>query len=140
MAARTSSGETRWQRAVAEARRAGRVGGGGDVALATTADGLVEGPTSDTALIETALDRLDAGGGDGAAWPRVAGRRHVHFITDGARRARRSTPASSCTRCSSRRRTSAITAFGARPAPSATATGEAYLEVANYATGRSRCA
>ena len=34
------------------------------MALATTADGLVEGPTTDLALIETALERSRAGGGD----------------------------------------------------------------------------
>ena len=48
MLARTRSGETRWERAIAEARR---VAAGGrrasTIAIATTADGLVEGPTTD---------------------------------------------------------------------------------------------
>ena len=39
---------------------------GAELALATTADGLVEGPTTDLALIESALDRLTPGGGDAA--------------------------------------------------------------------------
>ncbi len=83
MAARTSSGETRWKRAVRQAR-ALAAAAGGDVALATTADGLVEAPTSDLALIETAIDRLAPSGGEDTAWPRVPGANHVHFITDGA--------------------------------------------------------
>ena len=53
--------------------RAGRRRRAARVALATTADGLVEGPTTDLALIETALDRSRPGGGDATAWPRVAG-------------------------------------------------------------------
>ena len=68
MAARTSTGETRWQRAVRQARMLASAADG-DVALATTADGLVEGPTADTALIETALDRLSPAGGDSVAFP-----------------------------------------------------------------------
>ena len=83
MLARTGGGETRWERAVAEARRLAAASGV-EVALATTADGLVEGPTTDRALIETALDRLAPAGGDATAWPRVAGADAVHFITDGA--------------------------------------------------------
>ena len=53
---------------------------GDDVALATTADGLVEGPTSDLALIETALERLAPTGGASAPWPRVGGADTVHFF------------------------------------------------------------
>jgi hypothetical protein len=83
MAATTRSGETRWQRAVRQARSLA-ASAAGDVALATTADGLVEGPTADTALIETAIDRLRPSGGDSAAWPRVPGTDRVYFITDGA--------------------------------------------------------
>ncbi|MGH9373434.1 MAG: BatA domain-containing protein, partial [Vicinamibacterales bacterium] len=46
MQARTRSGETRWDRAVAEARRLVTAASGGRIALATTAEGLVEGPTT----------------------------------------------------------------------------------------------
>ena len=54
-----------------------------EVAVATTADGLVEGPTTDRALIDTTLDRLSR-----PAVTRRPGRAAdgdaVHFITDGA--------------------------------------------------------
>ena len=106
MLARTSSGETRWERGIAEARRLLAAGSGGEIALATTADGLVEGPTTDRTLIETALDRARPGADEGAAWPRLAGAPSVHFITDGAI-PRPLDSRSSCTRCSSRPPTSA---------------------------------
>ena len=72
MRAQTPEGDTRWQRAVAGAR-ALALSAGSEVAVATTADGLVEGPTSDSALIATAFDRLEPAGGEGQAWPRVDG-------------------------------------------------------------------
>lgn len=131
MAARTSSGETRWQRAIRQARTlAGS--SGGDVALATTADGLVEGPTSDTALIETAMDRLAPAGGDAMTWPRVPGTDHVHFITDGAV-ARALDAAVTVHSVFEAASNAAIVAFGARPSPGGEGAGEAYLQVANYA-------
>ncbi len=55
MDAKTRGGETRWERAIGEARRLFTASSGAEMALATTADGLVEGPTTDLALIETAL-------------------------------------------------------------------------------------
>src|SRR5207248_306223 len=61
MLARTRGGGTRWSRAVADARSL-TASSGGEVALATTADGLVEGPTADRALIESALDRIAPAG------------------------------------------------------------------------------
>ena len=70
MLARTGGGGTRWSRAVADARGL-LASSGGEVALATTADGLVEGPTSDRALIESALDRITPTGTGSAAWPSV---------------------------------------------------------------------
>jgi len=132
MAARTSSGETRWQRAVRQARTLAAAAGGGDVALATTADGLVEAPTSDLALIETAIDRLEPSGGEDAAWPRVPGADHVHFITDGAtdRVLGKEVTLHSVFEAASN---VAIVAFGARPAAAGAAAGEAYVQVANYA-------
>lgn len=134
MLARTRSGETRWDRAVAQARRMAAAAGGPDseVALATTADGLVEGPTTDRALIEAALDRLAPAGGDAASWPRLAAVGAVHFITDGtiprplgADVVLHSVfePAPNV----------AITAFGVRRSIVGTNAGDAYLEVANYA-------
>ena len=131
MLARTRSGETRWDRAVAQARRLATAASG-DVALATTADGLVEGPTADRTLIDAALDRLAPAGGDAAAWPRLAAAEAVHLITDGAVPRHHSAdvvvhsvfePAANV----------AITAFGVRPSMVGTHAGEAYLEVANYA-------
>lgn len=132
MAARTSSGETRWERGVRQARALAAAAAGGDVALATTADGLVEAPTSDLALIETAIDRLAPSGGEDAAWPRVPGADHVHFITDGASDR---VVASGVTVHSvfEAAPNVAIVAFGARPAAAGAAAGEAYIQIANYA-------
>ena len=67
-------------RAVREARALAASASGDDVALATTADGLVEGPTADLALIETALERLAPTGGDARRPGRgSAGADTVHF-------------------------------------------------------------
>jgi hypothetical protein len=132
MLARTRSGETRWERAVAQARRLASDASGAEVALATPADGLVQGPTLDAALIDAALDRLAPGAGDPAAWPRLAGASAVHFITDGTVARPRDEgvvvhsvfePAGNV----------AITAFGARPSVTADTGPAAYLEIANYA-------
>lgn len=132
MAARTSTGETRWQRAVRQARTLAAAAGG-DVALATTADGLVEAPTSDVALIETAIDRLAPSGGEDTAWPRVPGADRVHFITDGATE-RVVDTAITIHSVFEAAPNVAIVAFGARPASAGAAAGEAYVQVANYAT------
>ena len=83
MATRMASGGSRWDRALQEARRLAE-GADDEVALATTADGLVAGPTTDSTLIVNALKGLSAGGGDAASWPQLAGSDSVHFITDGA--------------------------------------------------------
>ena len=131
MLARTGSGGTRWSRAIADARRLASAASGGAVALATTADGLVEGPTTDRALIEAALDRLTPGGTGAAAWPNVAGSDTVYFITDGAMARPRDAgivvrsvfePAENV----------GITGFDIRPALGGPAAGQAYLEVANF--------
>jgi hypothetical protein len=74
-------GGTRWDRAIGEARRLAAVAGG-EVAIATTSDGLVEGPTVDRALLDAALDRLSPGGPAGP-WPELDEANSVHFITDG---------------------------------------------------------
>jgi hypothetical protein len=131
MMARTLSGETRWDRARAQARRL-VAASGLDVTLATTADGLVEGPTTDRALLETMLERLTPAGGEATSWPRVAGADAVHFITDGAIARPLDTgvvvhsvfePAANV----------AITAFDVRPSLASGNAGDAYLEVANFA-------
>ena len=132
MGARASGSTTRWARAVAEAKALAQSAGGEEVAIATTADGLIEGPTSDTALIETALDRLSPAGGEGTAWPRVGGADEVHFFTDLAvPRALDSGVVVHSVFAAAPN--VAITAFGAGAATSATQAGEAYLEVANFA-------
>jgi len=133
MRAKTSSGETRWDRAVREAHRLAGSSGGEAVAVATTADGLVEGPTTDLALVETALDRLTASGGPESAWPQVAGTDSVHFLTDGAVER----PIGNDVKVHSVYEAApnvAITAFAARGATTGASTGEAYLEIANYST------
>jgi len=130
MMAKTRSGETRWDRAVAEARRLAASAAGRDVAVATTADGLVEGPSADTALLETAIDRLTPGGGDAGGWPRVPGA-DVHFVTDGAS----ARVLEDGVRVHSVFETAdnvGITAFDVRPALEPGGDDEAYLEAANF--------
>ena len=131
MQAHTASGETRWERAVAEARRLIAAASGGEVAVATTAEGLVEGPTTDGTLVETALDRLSPGGGD-AAWPRLANAGAVHFLTDGAvpRQVEPSVIVHSVFEAAPN---VAVTALDVRPSFDPAAAGDAYLEIANFA-------
>jgi hypothetical protein len=133
MQARTDRGGTRWDRAAAEARRLVGAASGAEIALATTADGLIEGPTTDATLIEGGLDRVQPTGGDAAAaWPRLTGAAATHFITDGATMRRLPSdvvvhsvfePAGNA----------AITAFDVRPSLSGEHAGEAFLELANFA-------
>ena len=132
MLAETRSGETRWDRAVAEARRIVSSVSGDDVALATTADGLVEGPTPDAALIETAIEQLTPSGADASSWPRVAGGAAVHFITDGtiARPLDAGVVVHSVFEAAPN---VAITAFDIRPAPARSGEADLYFEVANFA-------
>jgi len=130
MLARTKSGETRWDRAVAEARRLAASAAGRDVAVATTADGLVEGPSADTALIETAIDRLAPGGGDAGGWPRVPDA-EVHFVTDGAS-ARVLDHAVLVHSVFEAADNAGITAFDVRPSLEPGSDDEAYLEAANF--------
>jgi hypothetical protein len=132
MLARTESGGTRWDRAVRLAHRLAASSGGADVALATTADGLVEGPSADTALIETAIDRVRPSGGESAPWPVVAGVEAVHFITDGA--VARSLDAGVTIHSVFETAPNvAITAFDARPAAAGAKAPEAFVAIANYA-------
>jgi hypothetical protein len=131
MLARTRSGETRWARAIAEARRLASGAAGGDVALATTADGLVEGPTADLALIETGLDRIAPSEGATAAWPQLTGAGAVHFITDGAI-ARPLGAGVAVHSVFEPAANAGITAFAVRPSLDRGAAGDAYLEVANF--------
>ncbi|HUF48940.1 MAG TPA: hypothetical protein VMM93_14070, partial [Vicinamibacterales bacterium] len=128
----TSGGGTRWDRAIGMARRLGAGAGGGEVALATTSDGLIEGPTADLALIETAIGTLRPAGGEDAAWPRVDGTSAVHFLTDGAipRPIDESVEIHSVFEAAPN---VAITAFAVRRAAMPGGAPEAYLEIDNYA-------
>lgn len=137
MQARTTGGERRWDRAVAETRRIVAAASGRSIALATTADGLVEGPTSDGTLIETALERLAPGGSERAAWPRLAGPHVVHFVTDGAN-PRTVEPDVVVHSVFEAAPNVAVTALEVRPSLAGGNTEDAYLEIANFARAPQR--
>jgi hypothetical protein len=139
MRAKTAAGATRWQRAVAEARAVAQSAGGDEMVLATTSDGLVEGPTTDAALIDTALGRLVPAGTDATSWPRVDGVRATHFFTDGAI-TRALDPSVVVHSVFEAAPNVAVTAFVARPSTSSATPAEAYLEVSNYAASSQRVA
>ena len=132
MLTRTRGSESRWARAVAQARRLAAAEAGNPLALATTADGLVAGPTTDLTLIESALDRVAPAGGDVTAWPQLAGADAVHFITDGAM-ARRLPPGVIVHSVFEAASNVGVTAFDVRPSAVTTQAGDAYLEIVNYA-------
>jgi hypothetical protein len=135
MLARTHGRETRWDRALAEARRIAATTE--QVAIATTADGLVQGLTDDVVLVESALARLSPAGYGDTSWPTVSGVESVHFITDGAV-ARHLDPSVVVHSVFEPVGNVAITAFDVRPtlAPARRGpdaeVGTAYLEVANF--------
>jgi len=125
-------GGTRWDRAVERARRLAAAAGGDAVAIATTAGGLVEGPTADLALIETALGALKPSGGEDAAWPRIVGAEATYFLTDGS--VERALDASvEIHSVYEPAPNVAVTAFQVRRAAMPSGQHEAYLEIANYA-------
>jgi hypothetical protein len=131
MLAKTRSGETRWERALAEARRlAATAAPGAEVAIATTGEGLVEPPTADLAVLDTAIDRLSPAG-TGTGWPHVPGAT-VHLITDGAtpRPLESGVVVHSVYEPADN---AGVTAFEVRPALNGANEDEAYLEVANFA-------
>ena len=131
------SGGTRWERAVTRARTLIASSAGDEVALATTADGLVEGPTTDVVLLEAALDRIAPSGGEGGDWPRLADLSVVHFITDGTIPRPTGDVAASGARVNlesvfEAAPNVAITAFEVHAGGDPQAQAEAYLELANY--------
>jgi hypothetical protein len=130
MLARTRSGETRWQRGLAEARRlASGAAPGAEVAIATTGDGLIEAPTADVAVLDAAIDRLTPSGA-GAGWPRVPGA-SVHLVTDGA--TSRVIPSDVVVHSVYEAADNAgITAFDVRPSLDGSSDDVGYLEVANF--------
>jgi hypothetical protein len=130
MLARTRSGETRWQRALAEARRlAAGAAPGAEVAIATTGDGLIEAPTSDLVVLDAAIDRLTPSGA-GAGWPRIPGAT-VHLITDGA--TSRPIPSEVVVHSVYEPADNAgITAFDVRPSLDGSSDDVGYVEVSNF--------
>ena len=137
MGTKMSNGDTRWERALAQARTLIAASAGDELALATTADGLVEGPTTDSVLLEAALDRIHPAGGEQADWPQLSGVSVVHFITDGTlpRATADLEAAGAKVNVESVFEAApnlAITAFEARAASDPEAQAEAYLELANY--------
>jgi hypothetical protein len=135
MLARTRGRETRWDRAIAEARRV--AASSDQVAIATTADGLVQGLTDDSVLVESALAHLSPSAFPDTSWPAVPGVESVHFITDGAvpHHLDSSVVVHSVFEAVAN---VAITAFDVRPALGSprrgpdVQVGAAYLEVANF--------
>ncbi len=86
MRARLPTRGTRWDRAVEEARAMAAASNAQEIAVATTADGIVEGPTADRARVDDALTRLTPSGSADGSWPHLADAGATHFFTDGARR------------------------------------------------------
>ncbi len=137
MGTQMPSGGTRWDRAIAQARTLIAASAGDEVALATTADGLIEGPTTDSVLLEASLDRIAPAGGESGDWPQLADVSVVHFITDGT------IPRSTADLVASGARVNvdpvyeaasnvAITAFETHAGGAPDQQAEAYLELANY--------
>lgn len=131
MRAPVPGGGTRWSRAIAGARDL-VASSTGEVLIATTTEGVVEGPTSDTALLDSALDRLVPTGGNGDAWPAVAAAGSVHFFTDGQRQ-RPLTPSVVVHSVYASAPNAGITAFSIRPSTSESGQPAAYLEIGNFA-------
>jgi hypothetical protein len=131
MAATREGGGRRWDRAVELSRNLARSAGGA-VTLATTADGVVEGPTPDVALIERALGRLSPAGGESAPLPVPIGAGAVHFVTDGSV-SRSLDPSIVVHSVFEPAPNVAIIAFDVRRALSTTASAQAYVELANFA-------
>jgi hypothetical protein len=131
MLARTRTGESRWDRALGEARRLTSASGN-PTAIATTADGLVEGPTTDLALLDAALDRIAPAGGDPTAWPQLAGADTVHYVTDGA--VPRPLPSGIQVHSVFESAPNVgVTAFDVRASATPEQAGTAYLEIVNFA-------
>ena len=136
MRAKTKGRDTRWDRAIAEARRI--AASSDQVAIATTADGLVQGLTDDSVLVESALARLAPSAFGDTSWPTVSGVQTVHFVTDGAV-PHHLDPSVVVHSVFESVNNVAITAFDVRSTLSAprrgpdSQVGTAYLEVANFA-------
>ena len=137
MQAETTGGGTRLDRGRAVARRLVAAAGGQEVAIATTADGVIEGPTADAAPLEAAIDAVVPGGAADAPWPVLPGAAGVHFITDGAGE-RPLDPGVQVHPVFEPAGNVAVTAFAVRPSLEPGAAAEAYLEITNFAPAAQR--
>jgi hypothetical protein len=133
MAARTSDGRTRWDHAIEQARRLAASSSAAEIIVATTGQGIVEGPTADRALVALALDGArPVGGSRSFDVTRPRPDEAVHFFTDGS--ADRHVPPGVLVHSVFEAAPNvAVTALSARPATSARAPAQAFLEVANMA-------
>ena len=136
MQAETAGGGTRLDHARRVARRLVAAAAGQEVAIATTADGVIEGPTADAALLEAAIAAVVPGGAADAPWPVLPGAAAVHFVTDGAV-ARPLDSGVQVHPVFEPAGNVAVTALEVRPSIEPGA-AEAYLEVANFAPGAQR--
>lgn len=132
MHARMPSGGTRWGRAMQGAQALARASRDAEIAIATTAEGVIEGPTSDPVLVQSAFGRVGPSGGVDGAWPHVAGVTAVHFFTDGA--LARIMPADVVLHPIFEAVPNvAITAFEVQPESGPGGTASVFIAVANYA-------
>ncbi len=132
MGARTQDGRTRWAIALERARVLLAAAEGRDIAVATTAEGIVAGPTRDVTRLMRTVDLMTPSGGPDGAWPHVTGAGDVHFLTDGAT----SRPIPHGVLVDSvfvPAPNVAVTAFDVQPLAESLDRSEAYLSVANYA-------
>lgn len=132
MLAATPDGGTRWDRAIRGARAVVDASAGADVALATTAEGVLEGPTADRALLDSALARARPSGGVEGAWPRIADAAVVHFFSDGVR-PRLIEPDVAVHSVFSPAPNVAVTALDVRASPGGGGASDVFVTVANYA-------
>jgi hypothetical protein len=135
MQASTSSGETRWERALAEARRIATGAGGRELAARHDGRRPRRGAHAGCLGDRSRARPAAAGRADRTAWPHVADTAATHFITDGAtaRTLDRSVIVHSVFESAPN---AAILAFDVRPALTAAHAGEAYIEIANFARAR----
>ena len=107
-----------------------------EIAVATTADGMIDGPSADSGAVDAALDRVEPGGGAGTGWPRLSGA-EVHFLTDGAI-ARALEPAVVVHSVYEAAPNAGITAFDVRPALDGTASARR-ISKSRTSDRRNRC-
>jgi hypothetical protein len=133
MQAKASPQATRWTLAIDRARALVGGAGGRDIVVATTAEGVVAGPTRDVTELLRVLDRLTPGGGPDGGWPQVSAAAEVHLLTDGAVQ-RPIDPGVIVDSVFVPAANVAVTAFDVQPVPTSPAKSVAYVSVTNYAS------